>query len=100
MTTPITATATEKHSTQLTATSILDGEGHRPGVEITVFGPLQENPAAGADVELAGRNVDNPQWAKAHPNIIRKTTRQRRQRQKRRMAEDSQASGSLPYRPQ
>ena len=97
MTTQITATATEKHSTQLTAPSILDGEGHRPGVEITVFGPLQEYPAAGADVELAGRNIDRPQWAKAHPNVIRKTTRQRRQRRKSRTAEDSQGFGSLPY---
>ena len=57
-----TTTATEKRRTKLTATSWLEREGHnadidRPGAEFTVFGALQDFPAAGAGVALAGRKI-------------------------------------------
>ena len=58
-----TKTATEEHRTQLTATSWLEREGHgadvdRPGAEFTVPGPLEDYPAVGAGVAVAGRKID------------------------------------------
>ena len=53
--------STEHNSPPPHFSSVMDttvgADGNRPGAELTVFGPLQDYPAAGAGVALEGRKI-------------------------------------------